>query len=173
MIETLKSLKHLKSVKYSKIRKTLEVLKKLKHSGFPGSSEDDMWHLQTPELIHNIEQRSWQGLCHLGVFEDGKVFVWLTFLPAAPVVTPFNWLKGSFWEGVPYHVTLGHSPDPEAMHALRTTFTNVREFTVSLKKMSWDRSKTGYEVTGGSLLPLLERAHALGFRPRTAWHISL
>ena len=65
--------------------------------------------------------------------QDGKLFLWLVFDEAGsrlvffclrralsvfsfyfllkkqvPMVTPQDWPKGTRWDGMPYHVTLGH-----------------------------------------------------------------
>jgi hypothetical protein len=57
--------------------------------------------------------------------QGDKLFLWLAFdedrplffcvfaraffsLKKVPVVTPQDWLQGTKWDGMPYHVTLGH-----------------------------------------------------------------
>ena len=86
-------------------------------------------------------------------------------------LTPATWLRGTVWDGMPYHVTLGWAE--VGQEQLLKALPEPSSFTVRLSKMSWDPTKTAYSVNGGSLSQLLDVCSSLGFKPRGQWHISL
>ena len=54
-----------------------------------------------------LETTLWSAHASLGQFEGGVWFIWLDLPPEMPVITPEDALIGTWYEGMPYHVTLG------------------------------------------------------------------
>ena len=142
--------------------------------GAPKRAKDldaSIFKLQTPAKIASIEGTSWTGAMKVGVREDGVAYIHLAFDKDDLHVTPKASLHGTFWQDLPYHVTLGPVVFFNMVQDLWGDLP--RRFSASFKKMSPDRRKTAYVVTGGTLFHVLKQCSEIGFEPIVAWHVSL
>ena len=128
-----------------------------------------IWSRQTPAFVDYIEGYSFHVEADLCKFDDGTWYISLD-IPEEVWVTPAWTLKGTYWETVPVHVTLGIPPPGVEFQAERARVRGVQEF--QLAKWVPRRDSTTYLPRGG-LAKVCARFSYLGFVPRGEWHISL
>ena len=118
--------------------------------------------LQTTEWVRTLEDRRYTSSTALGKFADGTYFIWLC-VNADLCVTPAAFLKGTRFEDMPLHITLGARAQPGSEAEIAQLVEG--QYTFTLQKWSRRRESTTYRPLG-ALYQLCERCRGLGFTPR-------
>ena len=75
----------------------------------------DIARRQSEGLIAAIEDKEWENRFRPGRFGDGKFALFLTLPLDMPAVTLPEWLTGTCYAGMSYHMALGFGHNP-AVH---------------------------------------------------------
>ena len=124
---------------------------------------------QSDEFICNIEAQTYNVQVSLGRFDDGTFFLWLE-CPDLKPITPTRFLEGTFFEGCPFHVTLGWPTRWVDFEELETRVTGT--FGMTLTKWTEWRESTTYLPRGG-VGDVCAQCEQMGFAPRGEWHVSM
>ena len=125
---------------------------------------------QTPSFVEDFQNQWWAAVTYLGIFEDDQLFIGLDRCHFSMRITPPPMLKGTRFQDVPLHITLGHCTKRASFDKLVILVAGCHIF--KLVKWSRRRESTTYLPTG-TLKQLCDRCEELGFSPRGEWHISL
>ncbi len=128
--------------------------------------------VQTVALKRQIESRPWVVHTSLGMFSDGKYFIWVDADPELRI-TPQSLLMGTWKQGEPLHITLGWPANTLSQDQLmELAGLTTGSCIVHLHKWSRRWESTTY-LPSGQLLEMCRACEVLGFKPRHKWHISL
>ena len=131
--------------------------------------------VQCKEFIDTMERATWMVETQLWQFVSGELFIKVVPVTGIPLqVTPQHLLRGTRWETMPAHITMGHPPPGVDIEEVGKAVTG--KHVLRLKKCLPRPESSTYEPVG-MVGDMCKRCVSLGFapsqRPDYKWHISL